>query len=80
MIDMTTEKPLRVSNDGTAGPYIMVPVNQLDAIRRLLDRHAVRYWVEEDVISLNDEPEIAVINLGRGADAVAVQAILDTEP
>jgi hypothetical protein len=80
MIDITREEPVRVSTDGTAGPYIMVPVSQLGDIRRLLDKHDVPYWLDEDAISLNDEPEVAVINLGRGADAATVQAILDKEP
>ena len=77
MIDEMTRKPVRVSTDGTAGPYIMLPVNQLDDVRRLLDLHRMHYWVEEEFISLDGSPEIAVINLGRGADADAVQAILD---
>jgi len=78
MIDVTTDKPLHVSTDGTAGPYIMVPVRQLETICRLLDDHGVRYWVEEDVISLDGTPEIAVVDLGREADPNHVQAILDS--
>jgi hypothetical protein len=78
MTDATTKKAMCVSTDGTAGPYIMVPVSQLDELRRLLDSHSVRYWVEEDAISLNGAPEVAVVNLGRGADVAAVQAILDS--
>ena len=78
MTDTTTKKPLRVSTDGTAGPYIMVPFAQLDDLRRLLDGRHIRYWVEENVISLDGGPEIAVVNLGRGGDAAAVQAVLDS--
>jgi hypothetical protein len=78
MTDVTTKKPLHVSTDGTAGPYIMVPVSQLADVRKLLEKHGVRYQVEEDVISLNGAPEGAVIDLGRGADAGAIQAILDS--
>jgi hypothetical protein len=78
MTDVTTRKPLSVSTDGTAGPYIMVPVSQLDEVRRLLDGRRIGYWVEEEAISLNGTPEIAVINLGCGADAMAVQTILDS--
>lgn len=77
MIDIVTRKPLRVSTDGTAGAYIMVPVSQLDDIQRLLDSRGVGYWVEEEALSLNGAPEIAVVNLGRGSDVIAVQAILD---
>ena len=77
MIDVVTKKRLYVSTDGTAGPYIMVPLDQLDEVRQLLDQHRIRYWVDEDAISLNGKPYVTVIDLGRGTDAAAVQAILD---
>ena len=78
MTDTTTRKPLYISTYGTAGPYIMVPVSQLDDLRRLLDSRHIGYWVEEDAISLNGAPEVAVVDLGRGADTAAVQAMLDS--
>jgi hypothetical protein len=78
MIDAMTRKPLYVSTDGTAGPYVMVPVSQLADLRELLDKHRIRYSVEEDAISLDGAPEIAVVDLGHGADDAAVQAILDS--
>ena len=77
MIDTLTKKPLYVSTDGTAGPYIMVPVSQLADLSGLLDKHGIRYSVEEDAISLNGTPEIAVVDLGHGANVETVQAILD---
>ena len=77
MIDTQKRRPIRVSTDGTAGPYIMVPVDQLDIVRTLLDRHGFRYWVESDSISLNGKPEIAIINLGLAGDSSRVQAKLD---
>jgi hypothetical protein len=78
MTNPTTEKLLRVSTDGTVGPYITVLVSQLDEVRRLLDSRHIRYSVEEYAISFDGAPETIVINLGRGADAAAVQAILDS--
>ena len=80
MIDVTTRKPLSVSTDGTAGPYVMVPVSQLEEVRLLLEDRGIRHWIEENAISLNGAPEVAVIDLGRGADPDAVQAILDNFP
>ena len=77
MIDEMTQDGLRVSTDGIAGPYLMVPVAQLDAVRAVLDRHKVRYWVDADAISLDNEPAITVINFGRAGDAARIQAILD---
>jgi hypothetical protein len=58
----------------------MLPFSQLDDVCRLLDEHKVRYSVEEEVISLDGGPEIAAIDFGRNANALAVQAILDSVP
>ena len=77
MTKSPASKPIRVSADGTAGPYIMVPVTELDAVRRVLDANRVRYWVDDDAISLDGAPEIVVVNFGRGTDPTAVQSMLD---
>lgn len=77
MIDQCTNKLLHVSTDGDTGPYIMVPVKQIDDVLALLDAHDIRYWVDEDAISLDGKPEVTVVNLGRGSDAKVVQKILD---
>ena len=77
MTDVTTKKPMRVSTQGTMGPYVWLPFSQLDDLRSLLDSRDVAYWVEENAISLNGGPEMIVVNLGRGGDAALVQAILD---
>jgi hypothetical protein len=77
MTDTTTQRQLRVSTDGTAGPYLMLPLAQVDEVKTLLDQHRIRYWVEENAISINDGPYICVINFGREGNAAAVQAILD---
>jgi hypothetical protein len=77
MIDMTTNKPLRVLTDSTVGPYIQLAEDQLDDVRRLLETHSVRFEIEEGMLSMNDGPFIATINLGREGDAKTIQAILD---
>ncbi len=80
MIDTTTEQPLCVSTDGTAGPYIIVPVAQLDRVRTLLDANKVSFWVDEEVISLDGKPEVAVVNLGGECDPARIQQLLDSNP
>ena len=80
MIDAMTRKRLHVSTDGGAGPYIMVPFAQLTDVRQVLDHHGICYAVEEDVISLDGAPEVAVIDLDQAANADAIQTILDTVP
>jgi hypothetical protein len=78
MTDVTTKKPLHVSTEGTAGPYIRLPYSQLDEVRRLLDGCGIYYWVRDNVISFDGGPEMAEINLGRAGNAAAVQAVLDS--
>ena len=77
MIDEMTKETLRVSTAGIAGPYLMVTLAQLDEVLAALDRHKVRYWVDADAISLDNEPFTTVINFGRSGDAARIQAILD---
>ncbi len=80
MIDTRTRKRLHVSTDGEAGSYIMVPVEQLNQVRTLLDANKVSYWVDEEAISLDGKPEIAVINLDLRSEPATVQRLLDSIP
>ena len=80
MVDTTTRQPLYVSTDGDAGPYIMVPVAQLDKVKVLLEANKVPYWVDEEAISLDGKPEITVINLGHRNTPAVVQSLLDSIP
>lgn len=77
MIDEMTKDRIRISTDGIAGPYLMVPMPQLVRVRDLLDRHTVRYWVDSDAISLDGKPAIAVINFGRTGDSARIQTLFD---
>lgn len=56
----------------------MAPVSQLSDVQKARHGRGVRFWVEKEAISVNGAPAIAVVNLGRGADARAIQAILDS--
>ena len=77
MIDSTTGDRIVVSTDGNAGPYIVAPEGRLEAVTDLLDSNSVRYWVDEEAISIDGKPEDAVINLGYGSDPAAIQSLLD---
>ncbi len=78
MTNTKTQKPLQVSTEGTVGPYIDVPLSQLEEVKRLLDDHRIHYWVEENAISWNGGPYTIVINLGREGNAQAVQSLLNS--
>ena len=78
MIDLVTKQPLSVSDEGSGGPYIDVPEVQLEELLRVLDQHQIPYCVDEDIMSIDDGPEMATVNLGRGVNAASVQAVLDS--
>lgn len=77
MIDVMTKKPIRVWAEETEWPWMVIPVSQLDDVKRLLDEHDVEYTVGEHYLSVNEGPFDAFIRLKRGTDGKAVQAILD---
>jgi hypothetical protein len=77
MTDTTTRRPIRVSTDSTSGPYIMVPVDLLEKVRKLLVENDIPHWVDHNAISVDGRPAVTVINLGRGADSRRVQELLD---
>jgi len=77
MTDSTTHARITVSTDGGAGPYIMVPLDQLEAVKAVLRKQGVSFWVDANAISLDGKPAIAFVNLARGADAGQVQRLLD---
>ena len=78
MTDVNTHKPLHVVTAGGVWPYISVPFTQLDDLKQILDSHGIKYWVEENVFSMDGGPEIATVNFGRNGDAHAIQAALDS--
>ncbi len=78
MIDTMTDKPLQV--DGGSYPYIMLPLSQLDTVRALLDANKISYWVDEEALSVDGEPEVIWINLSRKTDPKEVQQLLDSVP
>ena len=77
MLDAQRSKAIRVHTEWPPRPYIMVPVDQLQHVRTLLDREEISYWVETWAISFDDKPAVAFLNLGLPGDAARVQAILD---
>lgn len=80
MIDDVTQKRLRVTTAGTVSGYIAVPLSQLNAVTALLDASRVGYWVDDEVLSIDEKPEVAFINLADASDSANIQRILDSIP
>ena len=80
MTDMVTKKPIEVdvSDGGYAG--LLLPYEQLDQLRALFDANKIEYWVEDEVLSVNDGPETAFVELSRRSDPQVVQRLLDSVP
>ncbi len=72
-----TQKPIRVSTDGTAGLSIMVPTDQLKRVHKLLEEYRVPFWVDHNAVSVDGAPALAVINIGPRTDPRQAQTLLD---
>jgi hypothetical protein len=77
MIDTETQAPLKISTDGDAGPYLMVPLNQVPAVHHVLEENGIAHAIAEDAIQWDDRPAIAIIDFDVRADVARIQAILD---
>ena len=80
MIDTITHKPLQVLNYGGTGGSIMVPMDILDKVKALLDANQFAYWVDDEALSVDDEPEVTFITLSKKCDSATVQQVLDSVP
>jgi hypothetical protein len=81
MIDTTTQKPLRVTTAGGAGPYLILPYEQLDQVTALLDANRIPYYVWDEVLSMDGGPEVAWIHFeDEGINAAVIQRLLDSIP
>ena len=77
MTDTATQRPIRVSTEDPARPYIMVSVELLEKVRKLLVENGIPHWVENLRISVDGRPAVTVIYLGRNVDSRRVQDLLD---
>jgi hypothetical protein len=77
MIDSFTKKRIRVVDDEGDEPYIIVRVDQLDAVKAVLDRAGCRYDVDDEEMSLDGHPFLTFVTLDPRTDVPAVQKVLD---
>ncbi|MDB5353818.1 MAG: hypothetical protein JWN24_271 [Phycisphaerales bacterium] len=77
MIDSTTHAPIIVSTESNAGPYIVLPFDQLEPVTSVLRNNQIPFWVDSLAISVNGKRELTVVNFGRGVNAAQVQRLLD---
>jgi hypothetical protein len=77
MIDSITKEPIRVSKYPEAWPYIRIPLDQLDEVKKLLDHAGFRYAVDHYAVSADGEPYTVVVNLEHRADVAVIQGLLD---
>ncbi len=69
--------PLKVSTDGTAGPYVIVTPGQLRHVVAAFRDEGIDFQVDEEAVLSGGTPALAVIDLGSGADVERVQRVLD---
>ena len=80
MLDAVTQKRLCVSTEGAFAPYIAVPIDQLNTVLAALDANKFSYWLDEDALSVDGQPEVAFVNLKQDCDPTKAQRLLDSIP
>lgn len=77
MKDTLTGQPLRVSTDGRSAPFVIVPFQQVDSIRRVLEKAQIHHWVDRMAVSVSGGPAMIVVNFAKNADTGSIQEALD---
>ncbi|WP_165220502.1 hypothetical protein [Aquisphaera insulae] len=77
MSTSSTETPLVVSTDGTAGPYVIVAADRVDSVVKALRDGHISVASEGEAVILDGRPAFVVIDLGPDSDIKRAQAILD---
>jgi hypothetical protein len=80
MIDAITKKPITVIAPDPEWPYLIVPETQLKAVCALLDSGRISYDVDEEVLSVDEGPEVGFIDIRCGTDPALIQRLLDRVP
>ena len=78
MTDELTQKRITVSEGTKGGPYLVIPFSQLEAVKQLLDQHAIVYWPDPMSISVNGKPPVIFINFSERVQGNHLQEILDS--
>ena len=76
MIDSELHKPIEVFDGGGAGPYLMVPQEQVPAMTAALRGAGFSFWVGHQMVSIRGGPYIAFIHFRRGAEADRISEVL----
>ena len=80
MIDTMTRKPLSIHIGEGGYSHLIVPESQLEQVKALFDANHVIYWVDEELLSVDDEPEVAFISFSLKTDLTVAQRVLDSIP
>lgn len=77
MIDIESNKPMRVHAGGGLGPYLFVPLPQMPTVEALLVAAEIPYSPSRDAVQIQGHGPIVMIDFSRRANAARIQAVLD---
>lgn len=59
---------MRIATDARAGSYLIVPFEQVNAVKQVLDQAHIHYWLDRTDVSMSGGPVHSVINFGKNAN------------
>ncbi len=80
MTDATSQKPLTIYVGKGGYAHLIVPATQLEQVMALFAANEVLCWADEDLLSVDDRPEVGFISFSRKADLAFAQRLLDSIP
>ena len=74
---LTTKKNVFVSNVGTAGPYVMTPVDYVGEIEEFLKSKEIVFNTDHNAVKMEGVPAFKVINISPQCSENLVSEIRD---
>ena len=72
-----TKKPIQVRAGELPWPFIFLPLEQVDAVKRVLEAQGVRYYTRGSGVSWDEGPWMTSIHLEYKTNVAEVQGALD---
>ncbi|VTT97697.1 unnamed protein product [Gemmataceae bacterium] len=80
MIDIATQKPVRVLDEPGSRAHLTVRGEQVEPILKALQDKGIACWQVGGILSIDGAPGLGFIAIGINESAAKAQAVLDAVP
>ncbi len=77
MVDVELNTPVKLWDGGRAGPFLMIPLRQVESVGAALTAAGIKYSRSRDAVQKEGHEPIVLVEFGSRGDAARIQAVLD---